>query len=66
MSDRRRPRFTFRQIFAVPAVLGVLSAIGLVAALVGDGLWDTASWPLLGLPVAVCIWYGWMVRRLRT
>jgi hypothetical protein len=32
------------QLFAVPIVVGVLSIVGLVAALLGDGWWDVVSW----------------------
>ena len=47
-----RPRGTTR-VFAIPIVLALLSAIGLIAALLGDGLWDGLSWLTLGIPVAV-------------
>jgi hypothetical protein len=60
MSDRTRPRYAARQIFAAPIVLGLLSGVGLVTALVGDGPWDAVSWLGLGLPVVVCVWYGWL------
>lgn len=52
-------QLTFRQIFAVPLVLAVLIAIGLVTALVGDGIWDAVSWIGLGVPAAMSLWYGW-------
>ena len=42
-----------------PAWLGLLTAIGLVAALVADGWPDLLSSLALGLPVAVGAWYGW-------
>jgi hypothetical protein len=42
---------TLWQIFAVPILIGVFSAIGLIAALVGDGWWDGVSWLALALPV---------------
>lgn len=41
------------QIFAVPLLIGVVSAIGLTAALLGDGVWDAVSWLALGVPVVV-------------
>lgn len=41
------------RIFAVPAVLGLLAAVGLVSALVGDGLFDAVSWICLGAPLAI-------------
>ncbi len=47
------------RIFAAPLLLAVMSAVGLVAALVGDGIWDAASWAMLGAPVAASLWYGW-------
>ena len=52
-------QLTLRQIFAVPLALAVMIAIGLVTALVGDGVWDGVSWVGLGVPVAVSLWYGW-------
>ena len=58
MRGEGRAPFGLWRIFAAPILLGVLSAIGLTTALVGDGLWDIASWLCLGLPVAVSLWYG--------
>lgn len=42
------------QIFLPPFVVGALSAIGLAAALVGDGVWDAMSWATLLVPIALC------------
>ena len=44
------------RIFAVPLALGVVSAVGLVAALVGDAMWDVIGWVGLGLPLATAVW----------
>ena len=44
------------RVFAIPLLLGVLSAFGLVAALVGDGAWDVAGWLTLGVPLIVVAW----------
>ena len=52
---QRMPR-SLAQIFAVPLLLGVLTTIGLVTALVGDGIWDGLSWLTLGVPIAVCLY----------
>jgi hypothetical protein len=41
-------------VFKVPVSIGLLSAGGLFAALLGDGAWDTLSWVGLGLPA----WLG--------
>ena len=42
----------------MPILLAILTAIGLVAALLGDGIWDLVSSLTLGAPVAVGAWYG--------
>lgn len=46
-----------RAIFAIPLVLAVVTAIGLVSALLGDGIWNALSWLALGLPVVVVARY---------
>ena len=51
MTALRRSRQSKRQIFAAPAVVGVLSAVGLTAALLGDGVWDGLSWITLLVPI---------------
>jgi hypothetical protein len=45
------------QVFAIPIALGVLSAVGLVAALLGDNVWDAVSWLALGIPCVVMTWF---------
>lgn len=52
----KTPHFGLRAIFAVPAVVAVLSLFGLVAALIGDGVWDAAGWLTLGVSVVVLVW----------
>ncbi|BDT59567.1 hypothetical protein MasN3_30610 [Massilia varians] len=42
-----------RRIWAMPLLLAVLTVIGLLAALFGDGVWDLVSSVTLGAPVAV-------------
>ena len=42
--------------FAIPAALGGLSAVGLFAALLGDGPWDALAWLGLGLPALLGTW----------
>jgi hypothetical protein len=49
-------RRTLSQIFALPFVLAVLSAVGLVSALLGDGVWDGLSWLALATPVAIPVY----------
>ena len=47
----------FRQIFGAPITLALLSTVGLISALVGDGAYDTLSWLALGVPIAVIAWF---------
>ncbi|WP_338761946.1 hypothetical protein [Massilia sp. METH4] len=48
----------FLRLWGVPIMLAILTAIGLVAALLGDGVWDAVSGVALGLPVLVGIWHS--------
>jgi hypothetical protein len=42
-----------------------MTGIGLISALFSDGgLGDALAWVTLGIPTAICFWYGWG-RRLR-
>ncbi|CAI8752932.1 DUF4175 domain-containing protein [Pseudomonas sp. IT-196MI5] len=45
----------FWKVFAVPTVIAGLSATGLFAALLGDGVWDSLSWVGLGVPAALAL-----------
>ncbi|HIV69877.1 MAG TPA: hypothetical protein H9903_02980 [Candidatus Aquabacterium excrementipullorum] len=60
-SRRSGKHYSLWQVFRWPLLIGVASAIGLVSALVADGVWDALSWALLALPLVVGIWYS--VRR---
>lgn len=42
--------------FALPLLIGLLSALGLFSALLGDGAWDAVAWLGLGLPAALGCW----------
>ncbi|MDX5331871.1 MAG: hypothetical protein LPJ86_09515 [Caulobacteraceae bacterium] len=44
------------RIFAAPLGIAAASVIGLVAALVGDGLGHPLSWVTLAAPLAAVIW----------
>ncbi|MPZ57193.1 MAG: hypothetical protein GEU91_11995 [Rhizobiales bacterium] len=50
-------RRNLQRIFGVPALLGLLSAAGLLSALLGDNLWDALSWIALSAPIAVALVY---------
>lgn len=45
------------RVFAIPVLLGLLSVVGLLSALLGDGAWDALSWLTLGVPCVVIAWY---------
>lgn len=49
----------FKHLWRWPIVLGLLTASGLLSALVSDHWGDWWAWLALGLPVAVMLWYGW-------
>ncbi|PAY07128.1 hypothetical protein CK489_15075 [Bradyrhizobium sp. UFLA03-84] len=50
------------QIFVAPLVIAIVSTVGLISALVGDGLWDAVSWAALGLPVLLYLVFIWRRR----
>lgn len=58
----RRPLL---RIFGIPILLGLSSALGLLSALLGDGVWDMVSWFALGLPLAVVLWFSLRARPQR-
>lgn len=45
-----------RQIWGMPIVLAIFSAVGLLSALLGDGIWDVLSWIALAAPIAAAMW----------
>ncbi|MDH6593010.1 hypothetical protein M2165_002899 [Variovorax sp. TBS-050B] len=59
MKHQRHPQ-SFRRMWGWPIALGVLTAVGLVSALFSEGgAGDVLAWFALGIPVAVCAWFGW-------
>jgi len=65
MTDPKKRRHrSLTQIFLVPTILGVLSAIGLVIALIGDGIYDLIGWKTLAVPLVLAGWH--MMRPDRT
>lgn len=49
-----------RSTFAIPVILALVTLVGLVSALAGDGWPDVPAWAALALPVAAV---GWAWRR---
>ena len=55
-----KPRHAFWRLWGWPLVMGVLITVGLISALFSDGgAGDMLAWITLGIPVAVCAWFGW-------
>ena len=48
--------YSLKVIFVIPVVVAILSLIGLIGALLGDGVWDGIGWLGLGACVAVMVW----------
>jgi hypothetical protein len=47
---------SLKKVYGPPLSLAVVTLIGLLSALVGDGLCDALSWICLGIPVIVIAW----------
>ena len=56
-----RSRFLF--IWGAPIVLGLLSLFGLLAALLGTGIWHWGSWLSLSVLLVVIAKYWWFPAR---
>lgn len=61
MNDRRTSGQGTWRIFRWPLLIGIMSVVGLVSALVGDGWYDALSWVCLGACVVLIVaaWRGW-------
>lgn len=42
---------TLRTIYRIPLILSIITIMGLLSALLGDGIWDALSWVLLAIPM---------------
>ncbi len=60
--NRARRRKTPWQIFAAPTFIALLSLVGLLAALLGNGVFDWVSWVGLAVPVLIV---GWAMKARR-
>ncbi|MFC3076808.1 hypothetical protein ACFODL_01765 [Phenylobacterium terrae] len=61
MSRPEKPKRA-HEIFFAPAVLALVSLVGLVFALLVDGPADALAWAPIGAPIAVIAW-AWVARR---
>jgi len=41
--------------FRMPLAIGIMTAIGLFSALLGDGRWDAMAWTGLAIPAVICV-----------
>ena len=58
-----KQRHLFWALWGWPIAMGLLTSVGLVSALFGDGgFGDMLAWLTLGIPTAACIWFGWLRR----
>ena len=48
---------TAAQIWRMPILLGIVTIVGLMSALLGDGVWDLVSVAALALLMGVIGWY---------
>jgi hypothetical protein len=48
-----RARRDLSNVFRWPFVIAAVSVVGLLSALMADGVWDGVSWLALSIPVAV-------------
>lgn len=63
---RPSPPGTFRFIWELPILLAALTAFGLLAALLGVGIWHYLAWLALVIPIFVGLRYGlWPRHRAR-
>jgi hypothetical protein len=59
MTSRKSMHRTLSQIFAAPLLVAIVSTLGLIGALVGDGWWDVLSWATLAVPVVLYSLFIW-------
>ena len=50
-------RFNAMQVFRMPFALAIVTATGLLLALLGDDLWDFGSWLALSMPLGLVFFY---------
>jgi hypothetical protein len=48
----------FLRLWGAPLLLALISIAGLLAGLLGDGVWDWLSAGMLAVPVLAAAWYG--------
>lgn len=62
MSKRAR---SIWEIYRWPLLLAVIIMVGLLSALLGDGIWNALSWVLLAIPCCVIVCCIFVLRHRR-
>jgi hypothetical protein len=57
MSSTSLPRNRFWFVWRIPTALAVLTMFGLLAALLGTGVWHWLAWLMLAVPILVALWF---------
>ncbi|WP_407178759.1 hypothetical protein [Bradyrhizobium sp. STM 3562] len=50
-------RRSIARIFRFPLIIALIAVFGLVSALLGDGVWDAASWIALTIPLLIMTFF---------
>lgn len=56
MTRPARAPLPLHRIFAAPALIALLTLLGLAVALTGEGVRDALAWACLGVPIAAVLW----------
>ncbi|MFT3815801.1 MAG: hypothetical protein QM740_20955 [Acidovorax sp.] len=47
-----------QRVWKIPIALAVLTVFGLLAALMGTGVWHALAWIALAIPIVVAAYFG--------
>jgi len=56
---------SWKTVYRAPLVLSIITIVGLLSALLGDGLCDAFSWLLLALPLLLLAYFLNRARAVR-
>jgi hypothetical protein len=49
---------SFKRMWSRPILIGIITGVGLISALLGDDAWDYLSACALAVPVVASFWYS--------
>nr|WP_241030561.1 hypothetical protein [Paraburkholderia sp. Ac-20347] len=58
MQASTKHNVTFHRVWLIPLILASITAFGLLAALLGRGIWHVAAWFALACPILVTALLG--------